>query len=107
MTSFGEPSGTEPWALQFDGHHLALNLTFEGPRATLSPSFFGAQPSSYERDGEEIAPLSGEFEDAVRVPGVDRPGPSEEMDGLGALVAPAQATAAFERVESLGVWLFL
>ena len=28
----GEPSATGKWALQFDGHHLAVNLTFQGKR---------------------------------------------------------------------------
>jgi hypothetical protein len=28
----GTPSSTEPWMLQFGGHHLAINLTMAGAR---------------------------------------------------------------------------
>ena len=30
VSFLGEPSATEPWLLQFGGHHLALNITFAG-----------------------------------------------------------------------------
>jgi hypothetical protein len=53
--------------LQLDGHHLGLNLTFEGGRTTMSPSFIGTQPSAYERDGEEIVPMRGEVDDAFEL----------------------------------------
>ena len=61
---FGEPSQEQPWALQLDGHHIGLNLTFHGERATMSPSFIGTQPAAYTRDGAEIVPLRGEADAA-------------------------------------------
>src|SRR5918998_247502 len=50
VTIFGTPSETEPWMLQFGGHHLALNLTVSGQDNMLTPSFTGAQPSEYTLD---------------------------------------------------------
>ena len=49
-----------PWILQFGGHHLAINLTLAGPRATLAPSHTGAQPASYTFEGRTIRPLGNE-----------------------------------------------
>ena len=42
---FGTPSTETPWGWQFDGHHLALNLTLYGDSMTLAPSFIGTQPA--------------------------------------------------------------
>jgi uncharacterized protein DUF3500 len=50
VTLFGTPSETEPWMLQFGGHHLALNLTVSGQDNVLTPSFTGIQPSEYTLD---------------------------------------------------------
>jgi hypothetical protein len=47
---FGTPSETEPWMLQFGGHHLGLNLTVSGEDNVLTPSFVGVQPSEYTLD---------------------------------------------------------
>jgi hypothetical protein len=44
---FGTPSETEPWMLQFNGHHLGLNLTVSGQDNVLTPSFVGVQPADY------------------------------------------------------------
>ena len=47
---FGTLSETEPWMLQFGGHHLGLNLTVAGEDNVLTPSFVGVQPSEYTLD---------------------------------------------------------
>src|ERR687890_1333603 len=47
---FGTPSESEPWMLQFNGHHLGLNLTVDGEDNVLTPSFVGVQPSEYTLD---------------------------------------------------------
>jgi len=60
LVIFGTPSTTSAWGLQLDGHHIAINLSFDGTRMTMSPSFFGTQPSRYERSGETIRPMAGE-----------------------------------------------
>jgi hypothetical protein len=52
---FGTPSETEPWMLQYGGHHYAINLTISGQDNVLTPSFTGVQPSEYTL--EEAADL--------------------------------------------------
>ena len=61
----GTPSATEPWMLQFGGHHLALNLTFRGEQGILTPSLTGAQPALYTLNGKTIRPLGQESDKAV------------------------------------------
>ena len=56
----GAPSTTTPWILQFGGHHLAVNMTFAGARATLAPTLTGAQPASYTIEGRTVRPLGRE-----------------------------------------------
>jgi hypothetical protein len=41
---FGEPSETEPWGWQVDGHHLIVNCFVLGDQVVLSPQFFGSEP---------------------------------------------------------------
>jgi hypothetical protein len=38
VSLLGEPSTTEPWMIQFGGHHLGLNITLVGEQRTLAPS---------------------------------------------------------------------
>jgi hypothetical protein len=47
---FGTPSETEPWMLQYGGHHYAINLTVSGEDNVFTPSFIGVQPSEYTLD---------------------------------------------------------
>jgi len=57
LAIFGEPSATEPWALQFDGHHLAINLAFHGDAMSMSPTFIGTQPRDFELQDKAIEPM--------------------------------------------------
>lgn len=57
LVVLGEPSATERWALQFDGHHLAYNIAFHGEEVTMSPSFIGTQPSTYGRAEARVIPM--------------------------------------------------
>jgi hypothetical protein len=40
----GEPSDTEPWGWQVDGHHLIINCFVMGDQVVMSPQFFGSEP---------------------------------------------------------------
>jgi hypothetical protein len=60
----GAPSTTAPWIMQFGGHHLAINMTFTGARATLAPSHTGAQPATFTIEGRTIRPLGQESDRA-------------------------------------------
>jgi len=55
---FGKPSKDTPWAIQFDGHHLALNITIHGEKMSLSPSFIGTQPHVFKLAEKEIQPIA-------------------------------------------------
>ena len=57
LAIFGTPSATEPWALQFDGHHLAINLAFHGDAMSLSPTFIGTQPRGFDIGGKTLEPM--------------------------------------------------
>ena len=57
---FGAPSLTEPWMIQFGGHHLALNMTIVGKANVLTPSLPAAQPAIYKLGGETVRPLGQE-----------------------------------------------
>lgn len=57
---YGEPSPTEPFMVQFTGHHLARNLTYHGDKVSQTPQFVGSDPISFVVDGTTIAPLAAE-----------------------------------------------
>jgi len=61
LAIFGEPSATEAWALQFDGHHIAINLAFHGERMCMSPSFLGTQPAAFDFKGENVEVMKEEL----------------------------------------------
>lgn len=58
---FGTPSETKPWGVQWDGHHVAVNLTIVGEKMTVSPSFIGTQPHKFTLGKEEIVPMKNEI----------------------------------------------
>lgn len=41
----GQPSKTEPWGWQLDGHHLVINYFVLGDQVVMSPVFMGAEPA--------------------------------------------------------------
>ncbi|MFT4537774.1 MAG: hypothetical protein ACI841_004568 [Planctomycetota bacterium] len=54
---FGTPHAEQKWALQLDGHHLALNITIEGESLCMSPSFIGAQPADFTYGERRSQPM--------------------------------------------------
>ncbi|MGB7324988.1 MAG: DUF3500 domain-containing protein [Rubripirellula sp.] len=44
ITIMGEPSETEPWGWQIDGHHLVINYFVLGDQVVMSPVFIGSEP---------------------------------------------------------------
>jgi hypothetical protein len=67
LAIFGEPSPKTPWAVQLDGHHLALNLAFRGSRMCMSPSFIGTQPWQFALGDDKVVPMRGEAGAAHRL----------------------------------------
>jgi hypothetical protein len=51
ISIFGEPSTTEPWSWQLDGHHLAFTFTVKVDQVAMSPSLWGVNPLTIP-DGE-------------------------------------------------------
>ena len=44
ITVMGEPSSTEPWGWQLDGHHAIINYFVLGDQVVMTPFFFGSEP---------------------------------------------------------------
>lgn len=44
ITVMGEPSDTEPWGFQFDGHHCIINYFVLGDQVVMTPLFLGSEP---------------------------------------------------------------
>jgi hypothetical protein len=44
LTVMGQPSATEPWGWQLDGHHLVVNYFVLGDQVVMTPSFMGSEP---------------------------------------------------------------
>ena len=45
ISIMGEPSPTEPWGWQLDGHHLNLNYFVLGDQVVMTPAFWGSEPA--------------------------------------------------------------
>ena len=48
LSVMGEPSATEPWGWQLDGHHLIVNGFVLGDQIVLTPMFMGSEPVAAE-----------------------------------------------------------
>ncbi|WP_433824566.1 DUF3500 domain-containing protein [Actinoplanes sp. CA-015351] len=57
---FGKPSATTPFMVQFGGHHLARNLTYNGDKVSQTPQFVGSEPISFVIDGATVEPVKAE-----------------------------------------------
>jgi hypothetical protein len=44
LTVMGEPSATQPWGWQLDGHHLIINYFVLGDQVVMTPAFMGSEP---------------------------------------------------------------
>ncbi|WP_422083278.1 DUF3500 domain-containing protein [Ulvibacterium sp.] len=44
FTIMGNPSLTEPWGWQVDGHHLVINYFILGDQVVMTPTFMGGEP---------------------------------------------------------------
>ena len=45
FTVMGEPSRSQPWGWQLDGHHLIVNCFVLGDQVVLTPTFMGSEPT--------------------------------------------------------------
>ncbi len=67
FTVYGEPGGQGPWGWRVDGHHLSLNYTLvDGDIASVTPSFFGANPAEVKSGPSKGLRILREEEEAAR-----------------------------------------
>ena len=57
---YGKPSTTQPFMIQFGGHHLARNLTYNGDKVSQTPQFVGSEPTSFTSGGVKVEPVKPE-----------------------------------------------
>ncbi|WP_406438340.1 DUF3500 domain-containing protein [Streptomyces sp. NBC_00631] len=57
---YGTPSTTQPFMVQFGGHHLARNLTYNGDKVSETPQFVGSEPTSFKVGGTTVEPVKAE-----------------------------------------------
>jgi hypothetical protein len=67
ISFMGRPSATEPWMLQFGGHHLGLNVTIAGAHGVLTPSLIAVQPATFEWEGRRVEPMGVETAKALEL----------------------------------------
>lgn len=65
--------------VQFGGHHLARNLTYNGDKVSQTPQFVGSEPTSFQVDGATVEPVRAE---------------STAMFGITSALTPQQRTSA-------------
>ena len=97
LAFFGQPTGAGQWGWQFGGHHLAINGSFAGGRATgLSPTFVGVEPLQSEASIPRPRGVEA---------GAGQDGFIPEV--LGSAVAGWPGTARALLLETIGHWVRL
>jgi len=71
ITVMGEPSATEPWGWQIDGHHLIINYFVLRDQVVMTPAFYGSEP---------VIASSGKYKGTAILQ-------TEQADGLSMLLA--------------------
>ncbi|SER91374.1 Protein of unknown function [Actinokineospora terrae] len=64
---YGTPSATEPFMVQFGGHHLARNYTYKGDTASVTPAFTGTEPKTFTVGDTTVEPMKGKADTAFAV----------------------------------------
>lgn len=70
LAFLGTPSDTGHWLLQFGGHHLAYNISFNGGKVTgATPKFTGLEPKVWKAGHTTYAPMQGDHDAMVKMLG--------------------------------------
>lgn len=64
LAVYDTPSTTTPFAVQFGGHHVARNLTYNGDDVSGAPNFTGTEPTSFPSGGTTLSPMKPEVDAA-------------------------------------------
>ena len=78
ISFLGAPSVTDPWMLQFGGHHLAVNVNIAGNEGILTPTLTAAQPAVYTVNGKTVRPLGAENDKAFALINALNPGQQKQ-----------------------------
>ena len=54
---YGTPSDSDPFMIQFGGHHLARNYTYKGTTASITPDFTGTEPKTFTIGSTDVEPM--------------------------------------------------
>jgi Protein of unknown function (DUF3500) len=54
---YGTPSTSDSFMVQFGGHHLARNYTYQGTTASITPDFTGTEPKSFTVGNTDVEPM--------------------------------------------------
>ena len=93
VSVFGDPSGDQPWAWRFEGHHLSVTMTIIGENISPAPVFLGANPARVLHAGRTVSrPLAPE-EDVARAL-LEALGPAGRAVAVVADTAPADIRSA-------------
>jgi hypothetical protein len=95
---YGNPEPNAPWGVSIEGHHLSVNMTYEGDRIVDStPQFFGVNPAKLLRDFETPDPLkSGDKKKYTAGTRLLLPEEQAAYELLGSLSKDQQAKAIFQ-----------
>jgi hypothetical protein len=67
LTIYGKPDAKAAWGWRFEGHHLSLNFTLAGDRASAdTPSFFGSNPATVTKGAKKGLRVLAAEEDEAR-----------------------------------------
>lgn len=67
LTIYGRPDAKAAWGWRFEGHHLSLNFTLAGDRASAdTPSFFGSNPATVTKGAKKGLRVLAAEEDEAR-----------------------------------------
>lgn len=67
LTIYGKPDTKAAWGWRFEGHHLSLNFTLAGDRASAdTPSFFGSNPALVMKGAKKGLRVLAAEEDEAR-----------------------------------------
>jgi Protein of unknown function (DUF3500) len=67
LAVYGTPSTSEPFMVQFGGHHLARNYTYDGTTASITPAFTGTEPKSFTVGETDVEPMKAKAATAFAV----------------------------------------
>ncbi len=67
LAIYGTPSLSQPWSVQFNGHHLGINVAMAAPDNVLTPTLTAAYPNIYDDHGKAVFVLEDEATRALKL----------------------------------------